>query len=557
MSSKWKELRQRLRKPQTLREKLTKLNLAGWVRRTLYVGFIWSFQLVLMHAGNDAAGSRGVLLALTLVGSLFGLLTAFVLKPLTVPPWQLLFFPADRRTLTRFRPSRAPLLGWLIFVPIGGSIGIAMITHWMPPFVAAGWATGAVALGVLFGSTRFSLVPGGVAALFMVLPPLLLARWLPFPGAGYFERMLLWSDTAWPPAWAVSGFISGDLTKYFIAGSALAAVLLLVIVDRKNFCPDDEEEIRNFGDGFLGSGLPQDEEEDDDFPPPERLSFRKPEHPIAADQKATVRQSVAHGWIGLAAYVDMEKPSEWPDRLLWRALTIRQRLLACPGGGDSSGWIKGIRWALLGALTALVCTGCLRYLNPSHWPTLFLGVGVIIGLLVSTAFMWPSQSSVFRGWISACQIGSIGQVPAFLVFPITLSELCGALAKEWFIRSIVTIPFWWVVLSILGWGAFGLEELKTSAPRIVLIPLGASLVLFPCDLQFRLSTLIKSRWGWQGAVSIVCFLFGLSGILATCVLTSGNHLIGSAVAFSLAVLLLYAGLKVEVLRHNSRHTDPR
>ena len=164
----------------------------------------------------------------------------------------------------------------------------------------------------------------------------------------------------------------------------------------------------------------------------------------ADDPRSALRDdlhaSVTRGWVGLAAYVHLDQISRF-DRLLWKFLVPRQRMLSCLGIYRTRLWLRGVKIAsaLLAASVALVWTMRLA-MQDSLGPTK-AEYGVLLGLpalgfaVIAFASSAPGRNSTLEPWTQPFKPGFQRWIAPLAIFPISPGEWARCAGREYQVRA--------------------------------------------------------------------------------------------------------------------------
>lgn len=209
------------------------------------------------------------------------------------------------------------------------------------------------------------------------------------------------------------------------------------------------------------------------------------------EQRKTIRQQVAFAWFGLAGYMP-DRPMPMIDRLIWRWLTPRQRMISTLGSHDAFDWFAQTKWAALSlALLAAMAwfsqatfgrRGFNEWLGgQSYWG--------IVGLVALAAYavlnVWPSRRSRFKPWLELMEAQGIGHFPAFAVLPVCPGDWLRAAAKEWAVRSAWMAALWTPAIAV-ALPAFSFGKSAATMTAWLLLPWLLGAALFPLSGMNRL-----------------------------------------------------------------------
>ena len=215
-------------------------------------------------------------------------------------------------------------------------------------------------------------------------------------------------------------------------------------------------------------------------------------HPPAdEDQRKNIRQQVAFAWFGLAGYLP-DSPMPMIDRLVWRWLTPRQRLISTLGSHDAFGWFAQTKWAAL-SLVLLVSMTWLSHLalDLRGLSELFDGdsfwwfMGIFAPSVYAAAYGWPARRSRFKPWLESMEAQGIGQFPSFALLPVCPGDWLRAAAKEWAVRSAWMALLWTLAIAA-ALPAFSFEKAATTIIAWLLLPWLLGAALFPLSSMNRL-----------------------------------------------------------------------
>lgn len=205
---------------------------------------------------------------------------------------------------------------------------------------------------------------------------------------------------------------------------------------------------------------PQGQENPSDLPDAdaEPIEAHETEDPRPA-LRDDVRATVTRGWVGLAGYLRFNQIG-WLDRLLWKYMVPRQRLLSCLGIYGTSCWLRRVKIAsiLLAVSVALFWTMRLsmeNYLGAMMTARGEMLVFPAIGIaFFAFAFSSPGSNSTFEPWTKPFKPGFQRSIAPLAIFPISPSEWARCAAREWQVRAIFVALIWSVATVAVALGFF-------------------------------------------------------------------------------------------------------
>ncbi|BCU76418.1 hypothetical protein [Luteolibacter sp. LG18] len=495
----------------------------------------WPGGWELLSAGAKFGGTRGVMTALSFTGGAVGfVLGVFTMNLLQIPAWQFEWTPGDVRALRRIRLERGQ--GWLVaaWVVLATVVSTCTVMHggWLDPVPASLLFLAAVCLGALFGGGKWS-----ARVMLLTASGAVLASWVQgfISGnrSGFATRLLPKLEWAWPPGWVFQARGGG----WFLP---LAGVM--VALGSYEWC-------RVWRPSPVESGKASEESgHTPDGTPVEETA-------VVANDMRDLRMSVAHGWIGLQGYVG--QPAQWPDQWLWRWLTPRERLLACPGGGFASQWWRLARFA---GLVPVVAFGGYRVLEHTDFRQAgetFAGAVVagFCAIALTIGLCWPGRNSVFRTWFSRWSMDVARTAPAYALFPVTVRELLRATVKQWLVRS-VPAGLVWFAGALLGVYAWLGEISQIPVGRLFFATLALCAMLLMVELQnLMIRSLDKQRRGFPALLATLLFCVTvLTGLLAVVVAATGSWP-WVVVTAAMAIAVGFAGFGFSLWRVEGRGRD--
>lgn len=260
------------------------------------------------------------------------------------------------------------------------------------------------------------------------------------------------------------------------------------------------------------------------------------------EQRKSIRQQVAFAWFGLAGYLP-DSPMPWFDRLIWRWLAPRQRLISTLGSHDAFEWFAQTRWTVL-SLALMAALGWLPQ-SARHRPEFgawfdshafwFLVLFVALSA-VAILSGWPSRRSRFQPWLEQMEAQGIGLFPAFALLPICPGEWLRAAAKEWTLRAAWVSLLW--SLATATWvpaSSFSGSAVPTLAALV--LPWLLHAALFPLSAMNRLVNAVSGpAFRGHGFTRTVPSI--LAGIL--CLITTPSAVLALGTGYYGVALLLGA-----------------
>jgi hypothetical protein len=214
---------------------------------------------------------------------------------------------------------------------------------------------------------------------------------------------------------------------------------------------------------------------------------------VEEEQRKNIRQQVAFAWFGLAGYLP-DRPMPRIDRLIWRWLTPRQRMISTLGSHDAFGWFAQTKWAA----SALAVMSGLAWLwkglmeppgfrfskwfdSHGYWGF----VGLVALAAVAILNVWPSRGSRFRPWLELMEAQGIGHFPSFALLPVCPGDWLRCAAKEWAVRSAWMAVIWTLAIAA-ALPAFSFEKSAATIIAWLLLPWLLGAALFPLSAMNRL-----------------------------------------------------------------------
>lgn len=203
---------------------------------------------------------------------------------------------------------------------------------------------------------------------------------------------------------------------------------------------------------------PQVQENENDLPDAEAetIDLREAEDPRPA-LRDDVRATVTRGWVGLAGYVYWSQLGRI-DKLLWKYLVPRQRMLSCLGIYGTKLWLRSVKISsiLLAAGVALVWT--MRLSMQNHLGPTMAEYGVLLGLpalgiaLFVFALSSPGRNSTFEPWTKPFKPGFQRSIAPLAIFPISPAEWARCAVREWQVRASFVAMIWSIAAVAVGVG---------------------------------------------------------------------------------------------------------
>lgn len=474
-----------------LRRRLRKLRegrgwLPGWLREQagiIVAGFVLFAMLPIMGGRmlGEGGGGTGAGILAGLVGAVLGIkLRASWMYHLWLPEWTPANRPVTRRLQTReVLPSLLRAASVALALSLAGALAFSS--------TGAGEVMTAAALSLTAG---FLLSGGKISMVILLASGVwtigygILSKWLHGTGGDGWERVVKAAAPGWLPVlpWSLPHhFTTGGAVQWAVLGGAL------VISLGEWWKSWHEMETAPAGESIAAmAAVPAPETKEEETGPETsgQTSFDE-------EQRKTIRQQVAFAWFGLAGYLP-DGPMPVIDRLIWRWLTPRQRMISTLGSHDAFGWFARTKWTAL-SLALLVGMAWWSHMTseqrgfsewvggPNHW-----GVVGLIGLTVYAILnVWPSRRSRFTPWLEWMEAQGIGHFPSFALLPICPGEWLRAAAKEWAVRAI-----WMAVLLTVAIAAvlpvFSLAESPAAAVGWLALPWLMAAALFPLSAMNRL-----------------------------------------------------------------------
>lgn len=408
----------------------------GWVKENTSLIAVWLVvQIVLMTEGEQQLGARGGATGIGIAAGIAGAFIALCLRSRWQhQAWLTEWTPASHAMVRRIQSREllsliAPIVNTVLLT----SVGIAALspTTGVVDALAAAWFALLAGFLLAGGRTSTGIL---IASAIGVAGYSLLSPWLLDNSARWMTRFLQGAATYWLPVLPWSNAIhgsSGGSLSWLAPGAAL---LISLREWRRSWTEAIAHPAR-----LEHSSRP---DEDDD---PEELledgTECAPHEPAAEDQRKLIRQQVAFGWFGMAGYFP-NRPMPRIDRLIWRWLTPRERLISTLGSHDAFGWFAQTRWAAI-SLVIMAGLGWLaqwtrQQADTGSWidvPAYAWIAAFAAPLAVTLISGWPARRSRFQLWLEPMEAQGIGRFPAFALLPIGPGEWLRAAAKEWFARA--------------------------------------------------------------------------------------------------------------------------
>lgn len=474
-----------------LRRRLRKLRegrgwLPGWLREQagiIVAGFVLFAILPIMGGRmlGEGGGGTGAGILAGLIGAVLGIkLRASWMYHLWLPEWTPANHPVTRRLQTReVLPSllRAAsvalalsLAGALAFSSTGpGEVMAAAALSMTAGFLLSG---GKISMVILLGSGVWTIGYG------------ILSKWLHGTGGDGWERVVKAAAEGWLPVlpWSLPHHVTvGGAVQWGILGSAL-------FISVWEWWTAWYEVGVATAEGSLATMVatpaPEATKEESGAEMPGQTS-------VDEEQRKNIRQQVAFAWFGLAGYLP-NGPMPMIDRLIWRWLTPRQRMISTLGSHDAFGWFARTKWAALSLALVVAMAwwsqetsgqrGFSEWVGgPNHW--------VVVGLIALAVYailnVWPSRRSRFSPWLEWMEAQGIGHFPSFALLPICPGEWLQAAAKEWAVRSVWMAGLWTVAIAAVL-PVFSLAESPAAAVAWLALPWLMAAALFPLSAMNRL-----------------------------------------------------------------------
>lgn len=459
--------------------------LPGWLRERasmMVAGFALFAMLQMMgwRILGEGGGGTGAGILAGLVGAVLGAgLRASWMNHLWLREWT----PADR-LVTRRLQTRETLPSLLRAATVVMALSLAGALA----FSSKG--TGEVMAAAALSLTAGFLLSGGKVSMVVLLGSGIwtigfgiLSKWLHGTSGDGWERVMKAAAQGWLPVlpWSLSHHASvGGTVQWAMFGGAL------VISLREWWRSWREMEVLAVDESLAAMAAAPEPEATEEEAGPETSGLTS----LDEEQRRNIRQQVAFAWFGLAGYL----PSgQMPviDRLIWRWLTPRQRMISTLGSNDAFGWFAQTKWAAL-SLALLVAMAWfsqraldLRALIEllDHQPFWFMG------LLAPAAFAvacgWPARKSRFKPWLELMGVHGIGNFPTFALLPIGPGEWMRAAAKEWAVRSVWMACLWTLAIAAVL-PAFSFAGSPAAAVAWLALPSLMAAALFPFSAINRL-----------------------------------------------------------------------
>ncbi len=508
----------------------------GWLRQkaaTIFGGLV--LFALLSHVGTKLFGEGGAGTAPAIPGGVMGFLLGMRLRSawlthLWLPEWTPASLTATRQIQTR---EILPTLVRDALLALALALAGALVSRSDESIEV----TAAVLLSM---ATGFLLAGGKVSVIVLLASGAstigygLLSKWMVGATGDNWERVVKAAAQIWIPAmpWSLPhhGAAGGILQWIFLGGVLIFSLwewwkawhaLESAAADPSLFATDEI--------------LESEDAEDESQPEvPEQATLKE-------EQRKHIRQEVAFAWFGLVGYLpDRQTPGI--DRLIWRWLTPRQRLISTIGSHDAFNWFARTKWAgsSLAVMVGLIWIweGLSDRPGFSNWFEDY-GFWGFVSVVTLAAFAilitWPSRDSRFKPWLELMEAQGIGHFPSFALLPICPGEWLRAAAKEWVVRWACMATLWSVAIAA-SLPTFAFEKTAATITAWLLLPWLLGFALFPLSSMKRLvravsGPLLRSQ-GFSRTVPSILF-----GMLCPAMSAAAAFAIGIS-EFPVALLLL-------------------
>lgn len=474
-------LRRRLREKREGRGRLP-----GWLREKaamMVAGF--GLFAVLTHLGakllGNGGGGTGAGIVAGLVGTFLGMkLRASWLDHLWLPEWT----PASRTVTRRIqtRETLPSLFRWASVV-LALSLGGSLVSRSAGGAEVMAAALLSMTTGFLLAGGRFSMI-ALLASGASTIGYGILSKWLAGVDGDGWDRVVKAAAQGWIPV------MPWSLPHHGAAGGAVQWILLggVLVLSLWEWWKSWLE--LESAPAELSHAAPTVTNEPDTAE--ERSGPESSEQPaVDEDQRRNIRQQVAFAWFGLAGYLP-DRPMPRIDRLIWRWLTPRQRMISTLGSHEAFDWFARTKWAAsaLAVMSGLawLWKGLMERPGFSEWLDShgYWGyVGLVALAAVAILNVWPSRGSRFKPWLEQMEAQGIGHFPSFALLPICPGEWLRSAAKEWAVRSAWMALLWTLAIAA-ALPAFSFEKSATTIIAWLLLPWLLGAALFPLSSMNRL-----------------------------------------------------------------------
>lgn len=532
-----------------------------WLRQQaglVVVGLFFHASLVVAAArllGPGGGGTGGGIVA-GLVGALLGPILQSIWRN---QGWFAAWTPASPTALRRLQTREAlPGLVGSSAVLVAVSMAGSLFSPDAGPGETAAGTTAALATGFLLSGGRISRLALWGGAIWTI-GYCILSPWLLNDGSELAGRVVKGAVHAWLPVlpWSLAchGAPASPL-QWLLPGTAMLISLRewrRSLAPAPGAAPERPSPAETEESGIL------DREPADEEP----IEPASPE--LDEELRARLRKQVAFAWFGLTGYLP-QRTAPWIDRVIWRWLTPRQRMISTLGSHSAFTWFAGTRRAALAlALMAGVpwlWQGAARQAGFNAWladRAYWILVGFLALAVVALIEGWPARRSRFQPWLEPMMVEGAGRFPAFALLPVTPGEWLRAAAKEWCVRSAWIATLWSLAIAA-ALPAFSPALPAGRAAAGLLAPWLLGPALFPLSAMNRLIRAVSGPFlrghGFRltaPAILAACAC-PLSTLAATFALATGRpplFVIASAVAASTG----WAGLAWTLGRCRDRRLD--
>lgn len=534
----------------------------GWLREkaAMIFGGLVLFA-VLTHLGakllGNGGGGTGAGILAGLIGAFLGMkLRACWLAHLWLPEWT----PASRAVTRRLQTREVlPSLFRGVSAVLALSLAGSLLSRSAGGVEVMAAALLSMATGFLLAGGRFSMI-ALLASGASTIGYGILSKWLAGVDGDGWNRFVKASAQGWIPV------MPWSLPHHGAAGGAVQWILLggVLVLSLWEWwkCWQELES----APADLSHAAPTVTNEPDTA---EERSGPESSEQAAVDeeQRRNIRQQVAFAWFGLAGYLP-DRPMPRIDRLIWRWLTPRQRMISTLGSHEAFDWFARTKWAA----SALAVMSALAWLwkglmeRPGFRFSKWLDshgywgfVGVVALAAVAILNVWPSRGSRFKPWLELMEAQGIGHFPSFALLPICPGEWLRAAAKEWAVRSVWMAGLWTLAIATVL-PAFSFAGSAAAAVAWLALPWLMAAALFPLSAMNRLvravsGPMLRSQ-GFSRTIPSILFAVLCPTASAAAALALGiAHFLVALALLSVAAVTGWASLALTLDRCRNMRFD--